>query len=83
MELTAENATRGKQSLKLTFAGGRWPTITTTDIPEDWMPYALFGRRRRSYGNLQRSYTYLALTGYRFSADYSCSGKVTLRAGGS
>ena len=42
IELSAENATRGKQSLKLTFAGGRWPTITTTDVPEDWMPYWTF-----------------------------------------
>src|SRR5207247_7510409 len=42
IELSAGNATRGKHSLKLTFAGGRWPTITTTDVPEDWMPYWTF-----------------------------------------
>lgn len=42
IELSAENATRGKHSLKLTFAGGRWPTITTTDVPADWMPYWTF-----------------------------------------
>ena len=42
IELSTENATRGKQSLKLTFAGGRWPTITTTQIPADWMPYWTF-----------------------------------------
>jgi hypothetical protein len=42
IELSGDNATRGKQSLKLTFAGGRWPTITTTDVPADWMPYWTF-----------------------------------------
>ena len=42
IELSAENATRGKHSLKLTFAGGRWPTITTTEVLEDWMPYWTF-----------------------------------------
>jgi hypothetical protein len=42
IELSAENATHGKQSLKLTFAGGRWPTVTTTQVPADWMPYWTF-----------------------------------------
>jgi hypothetical protein len=42
IELSGDNATRGKQSLKLTFAGGHWPTITTTDVPADWMPYWTF-----------------------------------------
>jgi hypothetical protein len=45
IELSAENATRGKHSLKITFAGGRWPTITTTQVPEEppsWMPYWTF-----------------------------------------
>lgn len=41
-ELSTENATRGKQSLKITFAGGRWPTITTTQVLENWMPYETF-----------------------------------------
>src|SRR5262245_52312786 len=41
-ELAAENATSGKHSLKITFAGGRWPTLTTTGVPEDWMPYWTF-----------------------------------------
>jgi len=40
--LSTEHATAGKRSLKLTFAGGRWPTITTTKVPEDWMPYHTF-----------------------------------------
>src|SRR5262249_1532234 len=42
MERSFENATRGEPSLKLTFAGGRWPTITTADVPDDWMPYWTF-----------------------------------------
>jgi hypothetical protein len=42
IELSTENATRGKHSLKITFAGGRWPTITTTQVLEDWMPYWTF-----------------------------------------
>lgn len=39
IERVTENATSGKHSLKLTFAGGRWPTITTTQILDDWGPY--------------------------------------------
>src|SRR6185369_9626877 len=42
IELSTEHATRGKHSLKITFAGGRWPTITTTQVPGDWMPYWTF-----------------------------------------
>jgi len=42
IEHSTENATRGKHSLKITFAGGRWPTITTTQVPGDWMPYWTF-----------------------------------------
>jgi hypothetical protein len=42
IELVTENATSGKHSLKITFAGGRWPTITTTQVPADWMPYWTF-----------------------------------------
>jgi hypothetical protein len=42
IELSTENATRGKHSLKITFAGGGWPTITTTAVPEDWMAYETF-----------------------------------------
>jgi hypothetical protein len=41
-EQAAENATSGKHSLKITFAGGRWPTITTTRVPGDWMPFWTF-----------------------------------------
>jgi hypothetical protein len=42
IERSTENATRGLHSLKLTFAGGRWPTVTTTRVPADWMPYWTF-----------------------------------------
>jgi hypothetical protein len=31
-----------KGRLKLTFAGGNWPTVTTAKVPEDWMPYHTF-----------------------------------------
>ena len=36
--LAAEHATSGQHSLKLTCAGGRWPTVTTTQVLDDWMP---------------------------------------------
>jgi hypothetical protein len=26
----------GKHALKITFAGGNWPTVTTTSVPADW-----------------------------------------------
>jgi hypothetical protein len=42
VERVAEHATSGKYSLKLTFAGGHWPTITTTRVPADWLPYQTF-----------------------------------------
>jgi hypothetical protein len=32
IEFVAENATSGKRCLKLTFAGGRWPTVTTAQV---------------------------------------------------
>jgi hypothetical protein len=38
-ELASENATSGKHSLKITFAGGEWPTIATTRIPDDWLTH--------------------------------------------
>jgi hypothetical protein len=41
-ELSSAHATRGKQSLKITFAGGRWPTIGTTQVPEDWLAFKTF-----------------------------------------
>jgi hypothetical protein len=42
IERVAEHATSGKHSLKLTFAGGRWPTVTTTHVLPDWTPYQTF-----------------------------------------
>src|SRR5262245_22118193 len=42
LELSDDHATSGKKSLKITFAGGHWPTITTTQVPADWMPYRTF-----------------------------------------
>jgi hypothetical protein len=42
IELSTEHATSGKRSLKITFAGGRWPTITTTQVLDDWLPYHTF-----------------------------------------
>lgn len=37
--LSTENVTRGEHSLKITFEGGRWPTITTAIPAEDWEGY--------------------------------------------
>ena len=42
IELSNDNATSGRQSLRITFAGGHWPSITTTSVPGDWMPYWTF-----------------------------------------
>src|SRR6185436_1871651 len=39
VELSPEHATSGGKSLKLTFAGGRWPTVATSLPGEDWMGY--------------------------------------------
>ncbi|MBV8879960.1 MAG: hypothetical protein JO332_08360 [Planctomycetaceae bacterium] len=38
-ERSTENATSGAHSLKITFHGGRWPTITTPLPAEDWTKY--------------------------------------------
>jgi hypothetical protein len=42
IEPSTDHATSGKHSLKLTYAGGNWPTITTTPIVDDWLPYQTF-----------------------------------------
>jgi hypothetical protein len=42
LERVSAHATSGDQSLKLTFGGGRWPTITTTRVGEDWLSYQTF-----------------------------------------
>src|SRR5690242_15924833 len=36
IERSAAKASSGKHSLKITFAGGTWPTLTTTRVPADW-----------------------------------------------
>jgi hypothetical protein len=36
IERSTDMATSGKHSLKITFAGGAWPTLTTTSVPDDW-----------------------------------------------
>ena len=42
IERTTEGATSGKHALKLTFAGGRMPTISTRSPLDDWRPYKTF-----------------------------------------
>ena len=42
LELSTEHVKSGKRSLKITFAGGTWPTITTTQVLDDWLPYQTF-----------------------------------------
>jgi hypothetical protein len=42
IELSTDHVTSGKRSLKIMFAGGSWPTITTTRVPDDWLPYHTF-----------------------------------------
>ena len=40
MELSADGAASGKRALKLTYAGGRLPTVTTARLPiDDWTHY--------------------------------------------
>src|SRR5262249_30473715 len=36
LERSTDGASSGKHSLKVTFAGGAWPTLTTTSVPADW-----------------------------------------------
>jgi hypothetical protein len=35
-ERSTDMVTSGKHSLKITFAGGSWPTLTTISVPADW-----------------------------------------------
>jgi hypothetical protein len=41
-EHSLQNATSGQHSLKITFAGGEWPALLTTNVPADWSAYATF-----------------------------------------
>ncbi len=36
IEASTEHATSGARSLKITFAGGRWPSVKTSSVPDDW-----------------------------------------------
>jgi len=42
IEQATEGATSGKHALKLTFAGGRMPTVSTKSPLDDWRPYNAF-----------------------------------------
>ena len=42
IESSPENATSGQRSLKLTFGGGRFPTISTASPVADWTAYKSF-----------------------------------------
>jgi hypothetical protein len=42
VERTTENATSGDGSLKVTFDGGVWPTILSSQIPGDWSEWHTF-----------------------------------------
>src|SRR5258708_21535737 len=42
IELSTEHTSSGKQSMKLTFAGGQWPTVTTEEVTQDWLRFDTF-----------------------------------------
>ena len=42
IELSGENAASGKRCLKLTFSGGKYPTVATHSPLEDWTVYNSF-----------------------------------------
>jgi hypothetical protein len=42
VSLSDRNPSSGKRSLKITFAGGRWPSVRTASVPEDWTPWKTF-----------------------------------------
>lgn len=42
LERSTEGATAGKHALKITFAGGAWPTLTTSPAPADWKDWHTF-----------------------------------------
>jgi len=39
LDLTEEHATRGAKALKLTLPAGPYPGVSTSRIPENWLPY--------------------------------------------
>lgn len=42
VEQSTDHAAAGKHSLKLTFAGGRWPTVGTDAVSQDWLAFKTF-----------------------------------------
>jgi len=42
IERSTDHATSGKHSLKLSFAGGLWPTATTESVSQDWLEFKTF-----------------------------------------
>lgn len=42
LERATEGATAGKHALKITFAGGAWPTLTTAPMSTDWKDWHTF-----------------------------------------
>ena len=42
IEQSAEHGTSGKHALKLTFAGGLWPTVSTAAVSQDWLAFKTF-----------------------------------------
>jgi hypothetical protein len=42
IERSADMVSSGKYSLKITFRGGAWPTLTTTSVPGDWTVWHSF-----------------------------------------
>ena len=40
--VSTDHATSGKHSLKLTFAGGAFPAVTTAEVTQDWFAYPTF-----------------------------------------
>lgn len=42
VEAASDHATSGKQCLKLTFAGGKWPAVSTDRVDQRWLDYQTF-----------------------------------------
>jgi hypothetical protein len=42
IQRSAKMATHGKHALEITFTGGSWPTLTTTNVPADWSTWHTF-----------------------------------------
>src|SRR5262245_19175029 len=41
-EQAKAHATSGQHSLKITFDGGKWPTVLTTKVPDNWDEFQTF-----------------------------------------